>query len=95
MNCWQICKSTADDIHHVQRLHESGLPFIICTDDKGVFGCTLSSEYSRAAKVLQLSNKELFQLSENSIQFAFATSEEKEELKKMWIEWKELNIVQK
>jgi adenosine deaminase len=60
-----------------------------------VFACSLSNEYIRAAKILQLSNEQLFQLSENAIQFAFASVEEKEDLKKIWNEWKEHNIISK
>ena len=85
----QICQSTPDEIrHHVQCLDESNLPYIICTDDKGVFNCSLSSEYERASKILKLSNEQLFQLSLKAIQFAFASAEEKMELEKLWQDWK-------
>jgi adenosine deaminase len=85
----QICQSTPDEIrHHVQCLEEFNLPYIICTDDKGVFNCSLSSEYDRASALLKLSNEQLFQLSKNSIQFAFASVEEKNKLEKMWHDWR-------
>jgi adenosine deaminase len=89
----QICLPKCDETdHHVKVLHDSNLPFVICTDDKGVFNCSLSSEFDLAAKILKLSEKEMFQISRKAINLAFATDEEKEKLKKIWDEFEEQNF---
>ena len=92
----QICLPKCEDAdHHVKVLHDSNLPFIICTDDKGVFNCSLSTEFDLAAKMLKLSGKEIFKISRNAIQFAFATDEEKEKLEEIWNEFEKKNFLKK
>jgi adenosine deaminase len=44
---------------------------ILCTDDKGVFSTTLSSEYERAAKSFNLSREDLQKLCLDSIDVVF------------------------
>ena len=68
----------------MQALQDSNLPFVICTDDKGVFNCQLSSEFQRAKNVLKISERETFELSKRAIQFAFASDEEKIKLTEIW-----------
>lgn len=58
------------------------------TDGKGVFQCSLSGEYILAAKAFHLSQEELWQLSEKSIDYIFADDKTKKKLKSQWAEIK-------
>ena len=64
--------------HHLVPLWKSGHPVIICTDDKGVFSCTSSIEYQRAAKLVGMENdakafsKHLFP---ETLKYIFASDE--------------------
>lgn len=55
---------------------------ILCTDDSGVFSTSLSKEFAIAAHAFQLSNVQLWQLSEAAIDHTFLKEEEKEQLRK-------------
>ncbi|KAJ1983958.1 hypothetical protein H4R33_004557 [Dimargaris cristalligena] len=80
------------DTHYVQDFRRDGIPFVPCTDDKGVFCCSLSHEYERLAQVLQLSERELFDISLKSIDYIFdPTGEVKDQLKAAWNEWADAN----
>lgn len=62
----QSVKSASE--HHLQdwlaiREH----PICLCTDDSGVFETSLSNEYAIAASALKLSRRDLFELSQRSI----------------------------
>ncbi|KAJ8678735.1 hypothetical protein QAD02_014522 [Eretmocerus hayati] len=53
------CKSVPNyDAHHFKYLYDSMHPICICTDDKGVFGTTLSRELTLAAEYFNLREKE-------------------------------------
>jgi len=75
--------------HHIKVLYESGHPLAVCTDDKGVFNCSLSSEFLRAKKLLKISDRDIFELSKASIDFAFASEAEKTRLKTAWKKFEE------
>jgi len=77
--------------HQARYLHESNIPIILCTDDKGVFSCTLSREYKLAAEHFDWSREELFTISYNAIKFAFCSDHLKEHLTKTWNSWRDKN----
>ncbi|XP_072021993.1 N6-Methyl-AMP deaminase-like isoform X2 [Amphiura filiformis] len=72
------------DEHHFKYWFDKGHPCVICTDDKGVFHTTLSKEYHLAMMTFDLSRKQLWQLSERSIDFIFADDDVKQTLRKHW-----------
>ncbi len=74
-------------------MFEAGVDVIICTDDKGVFNCNLSTEYFKAMNLLRLTPKDLFELSYRSLDHIFAPENVKDALRKIWIEWKDNNIL--
>lgn len=74
--------------HHFKDYQVDEHPCILCTDDKGVFQCSLSGEYVLAAKTFGMSFDSLFELSRRSIAHAFADEETKEALYKEWDAWK-------
>ena len=65
---------------HCQKNH----PCILGTDDKGIFATALSKEYQIAANAMNLTRKQLFEWSKDSIEFIFAGNETKVELKEIW-----------
>ncbi|XP_074651028.1 N6-Methyl-AMP deaminase-like [Tubulanus polymorphus] len=60
------------DIHHFKFWYERNHPCVICTDDKGVFATSLSTEYQIAATAFSLSKKQLWELSQSSIDCIFS-----------------------
>jgi len=86
------CNSVPSAKEHQAGLYkDSGLPIILCTDDKGVFSCSLSGEYHLAASTFSWDKKELFSLSRSAISHTFATSDEKKKLLNQWDSWSEAN----
>ncbi|XP_046404183.1 adenosine deaminase-like protein [Ischnura elegans] len=75
--------------HHFDYLYKHGHPIVLGTDDKGVFSTSLSAEYCIAAKTFELNNDQLWQLSYDSINYAFASDYEKEKLREIFKEWKQ------
>ncbi|XP_071447267.1 N6-Methyl-AMP deaminase [Hetaerina americana] len=75
--------------HHFDHLYKIGHPIVLGTDDKGVFSTSLSDEYCIAAKTFELDNDQLWQLSYDSINYAFASEYEKEKLQKILKDWKQ------
>ncbi|KAI8921682.1 hypothetical protein BC831DRAFT_476145 [Entophlyctis helioformis] len=67
--------------HHFSNLHIDGHPCILCTDDKGVFRCSLSGEYATVAKHFGLSRADLFRLARGSIDHIFADETVKQRLR--------------
>jgi len=74
--------------HQAGLYHKHGIPVVLCTDDKGVFSCSLSGEYSIAAVSFGWTNKDMFNLSINALEHSFMDSVEKEEMRKLWQDWK-------
>ncbi|GFR41381.1 hypothetical protein Agub_g2064 [Astrephomene gubernaculifera] len=67
--------------HHFAELHAAGHPVVLCTDDSGVFGTTLSREYAIAAAAFNLPVAALHQLVRKSVEYTFASEEEKQRLR--------------
>uniref|UniRef100_UPI0035902B63 adenosine deaminase-like protein isoform X2 n=1 Tax=Myxine glutinosa TaxID=7769 RepID=UPI0035902B63 len=76
--------------HHFKFWFDQSHPCTFCTDDKGVFSTTLSEEYGIAATTFGLSPKQLWDISYNSIDFAFAQHDVKDKLRFTWNEHKHL-----
>ncbi len=78
--------------HHVKYLAADGHPYTVCTDDVGIFGSELSHEYEKLQQLLALSDKDLYQVSLNSINYIFGGDEEKTRLRTLWSKFKESEI---
>ncbi|ENN70705.1 hypothetical protein HUJ04_005248 [Dendroctonus ponderosae] len=88
-----ICLSaTSYDKHHVQEWIKEQLPFSIATDDKGVFKTTLSNEFQLLYDNFKCSQLKLWEICNNSIEYSFASNEEKAFLKLALDQWKTKNI---
>lgn len=74
--------------HQTKLLHDAGVPIVLCTDDKGVFLCSLSGEYKLAANTFNWSRNAMWNISLAAIEVAFCTAGEKEQLKSSWKEWR-------
>ncbi|KAK0161878.1 hypothetical protein PV327_008282 [Microctonus hyperodae] len=66
--------------HQFAYLYEAKHPICIATDDKGVFGTTLSAEFELVAIHFGLTRQNLKDLCLSAVQFAFATEKEKSQL---------------
>ncbi|XP_067144571.1 adenosine deaminase-like protein A isoform X2 [Centruroides vittatus] len=75
--------------HHFKLWFEKNHPCIICTDDKGIFGTSLSREYYITAEKFSLSEDDVWNLSYHSIDYIFADFDMKETLKNSWISEKD------
>lgn len=73
--------------HQAGLLHSAGLPFILCTDDKGVFSCSLSGEYCLAAEAFTWDRRELFSISRAAIEHCFTSQVDKENMRQLWDTW--------
>ncbi|CAG7833798.1 unnamed protein product [Allacma fusca] len=85
-NVLSKCVSSIDE-HHIKYMQDSGIPFVICTDDSGVFCTTLTNEYQLAANTLLLSQDELKVLTLKSIDYSFGSPEDKDMLTAMVRGW--------
>ncbi|CAO3634378.1 unnamed protein product [Cunninghamella blakesleeana] len=74
--------------HHIKNLLLEDHPFILCTDDKGVFFSDLSNEYKIASDVFNLSREQLYEASFKAIDYIFGNQEFKDKLKTIWANWK-------
>ncbi|XP_074091345.1 N6-Methyl-AMP deaminase isoform X2 [Macrotis lagotis] len=72
------------DQHHFGFWYGIAHPSVICTDDKGVFATHLSQEYQLAAETFGLTQTQMWDLSYESINYIFASSSTKSELRKKW-----------
>ena len=61
-------------------------PVALCTDDKGLFNTTLSAEYAIASRAFAMSEKDLYDLSESSIEYIACGEEVKSRLRSLWAE---------
>jgi adenosine deaminase len=59
----------------------AGHPVVLCTDDSGVFGTSLSREYALAAGAFGLSGAELAALALKGVDYTFLEESEKEALR--------------
>ncbi|XP_021934884.1 adenosine deaminase-like protein isoform X2 [Zootermopsis nevadensis] len=80
--------------HHFIHLFTAKHPIVLATDDKGVFATSLSEEYVLAANSYDLSKEQLWKMTMSSIDYTFASEEEKNRLKQMFMQIKELSDVQ-
>jgi hypothetical protein len=48
---------------------------VLCTDDKGVFCCSLSGEYAIAAESFGWTREELFAIAREAVEHTFATEQ--------------------
>ncbi|PNF24112.1 hypothetical protein B7P43_G03245 [Cryptotermes secundus] len=80
--------------HHFIHLFSVKHPVVLATDDKGVFSTSLSEEYMLTADSHGLSREQLWQMALSSIDYTFASEEEKNQLKDMFLQIKQLSDVQ-
>ena len=69
------------DDHHFKHISKNGVRAVLCTDDSGVFDTTLSEEFKLAVKHFQLKREDIYKLSLNAVEAAFASKKEKDILK--------------
>ncbi|EFA07116.1 adenosine deaminase-like protein [Tribolium castaneum] len=77
--------------HHLQEWIKNSLPFTLCTDDKGVFGTTLSKELVLACQYFSLKPTDLWDMTLKTISYTFASDEEKTFLTTTLQDWKMKN----
>lgn len=82
-------KSYSD--HHIKAWIENSLPFTLCTDDKGVFCTTLTEEYQHLFNLNLLSKKDIAELCEKCIKYAFGGDEAKQRFLNKLQMWKREN----
>ncbi|XP_053318588.1 adenosine deaminase-like protein [Spea bombifrons] len=76
------------DKHHFGFWYSLGHPSVLCTDDKGVFATDLSLEYQVAANTFNLNSQQIWDLSEQAINYIFASESIKSNLKEKWTKLK-------
>ncbi|XP_042660150.1 adenosine deaminase-like protein isoform X3 [Tyto alba] len=76
------------DKHHFGYWYNMGHPAVLCTDDKGVFATDLSQEYELVAKTFNLTRSQMWDLSYESINYIFASSVVKSNLREQWCKLK-------
>ncbi|KAL2918443.1 hypothetical protein HK105_201844 [Polyrhizophydium stewartii] len=67
--------------HHFNHFHFQGHPCVLCTDDRGVFACSLVHEYSLVEKHFRLSHADMVQLALKSVDYIFADNETKQRVR--------------
>ncbi|XP_050294583.1 adenosine deaminase-like protein isoform X2 [Anthonomus grandis grandis] len=88
-----ICKTSKSyKQHHVQEWIKESLPFCLSTDDKGVFNTSLSKEFQVVQENFNLTQEELWKISKNSVEYSFASPEEKQFLIFELEQWRNKNI---
>ncbi|KAH8672515.1 hypothetical protein BGZ60DRAFT_280723 [Tricladium varicosporioides] len=71
--------------HHFGWWKKTSCPIALSTDDVGIFGSSLSSEYALIAEHFNLSRDEICELARSPIDTIFGNEEDKEKLRKlMW-----------
>ncbi|KAK6319771.1 hypothetical protein J4Q44_G00088780 [Coregonus suidteri] len=71
--------------HHFLYWYQMGHPSVICTDDKGVFCTDLSQEYQLAASTFNLSQEDMWTLSQKAIDCTFSP-DLNQQLHQRWLE---------
>jgi Adenosine deaminase len=66
--------------HPFPRLMRFGIPVCLNTDDRGMWGSTMTDEYFLAVKNFNLSWAELTRLGRNSLEYSFAQPNEKQQM---------------
>ncbi|KYQ55069.1 Adenosine deaminase-like protein, partial [Trachymyrmex zeteki] len=75
------CKTVSSYMYHqFKYLYKAGHPITIGTDDKGVFNTCLSKELEILSSVFNIGKQQLKELSALSVQYSFASTEEKKNL---------------
>ncbi|KAI8147604.1 hypothetical protein BJV82DRAFT_508333 [Fennellomyces sp. T-0311] len=74
--------------HHVKDLLVENHPFVLCTDDKGVFFSDLSNEYAICSQTFNMTRDQLYEASYKSIDAIFADQQTKDQLKQQWQAWR-------
>eukprot|EP00842_Homolaphlyctis_polyrhiza_P005205 jgi/Hompol1/5686/HPOL_004623-RA len=69
------------DDHHFSGFFFEGHPCVLCTDDKGVFECSLSGEYELVARHFGFSKQDIFKLARGAIEHIFADQQMKHKLR--------------
>lgn len=69
--------------HQFKYLYKDKHPICLSTDDKGVFNTTLSKEFEIVGSTFRLTREELKKLCISTVQYTFATVEEKTKLLSM------------
>ncbi|XP_076465708.1 N6-Methyl-AMP deaminase-like [Babylonia areolata] len=70
--------------HHFAVWFEKKHPVILCTDGSGVYMTSVSEEYMHAARTFNFSKKDLWLISNASIDSSFAPESVKERLREKW-----------
>ncbi|KAG1470136.1 hypothetical protein G6F56_002856 [Rhizopus delemar] len=85
-----LCKTAKSyEQHHIKELIDHGHPFVLSTDDKGVFFSDLSNEYRIAGETFNLTISELFNTSYHAIDAIFGGDKIKAELQNIWLAFKQ------
>uniref|UniRef100_A0AAG5D6D4 Adenosine deaminase-like protein n=1 Tax=Anopheles atroparvus TaxID=41427 RepID=A0AAG5D6D4_ANOAO len=84
------CKTVPSyEEHHFYKLLKMKQPVCVCTDDFGVFETSLSQELEICAKTFNLSDDEMIELQQNTIEYTFANDQEKHKLRETLRKFKE------
>ena len=62
-------------------------PLVVCTDDSGVFGVTLSEELQRMADAFAMGRDEVFELESRAVELAFVGEAHKQRLRDLFARW--------
>lgn len=82
------------DEHHLRHLWRAGHPVAVCTDDRGVFLCSVGQELERARRLLGVGERELLALAEGAVDFAFCPEEVKGRLRKKFEDFRKANVTE-
>lgn len=74
------------EVHHIHDIVRHGVPFAICTDDKGVFATSLSWEYTEVARLMGWTRSDLRDIARRALDHAFLSEDERRELAARWWE---------
>lgn len=80
--------------HHFRHFYAANHPVVLCTDDSGVFGTTLSQEYAIAAASFSLDRQQLLELAKRAVEYCFCGEEVKRLLRKKVLDFREAHVQQ-